>query len=273
MSDTDATEQEDYDCTSCDRCFDTYNGLCVHHSKTHGERLSPEVECENCGGMFEVSRCRKNEAKFCSMECSRVRETIECKQCGSDFEVLPSRSDREFCSKECSYSWHTGENHHNRKEPVVETCDTCGVDFERPQWKAEKAERSFCSEECRAEWVGEFMTGRFTGEDHWLGGADPEEHPMYAGGTFPYGPGFEDDKKEAVRERDGRECQHCGRSEERHIEEYGMKHHVHHIKKARSFDDPEKRNAMDNLVTLCIGECHSAWEKLSPLQPAIVSAD
>jgi len=42
--------------------------------------------------------------------------------------------------------------------------------------------------------------------------------------------------------------------------------YVHHKTPAREVDDPEKRNAMNNLVTLCAA-CHQKWEKLYPLIP------
>lgn len=95
-----------------------------------------------------------------------------------------------------------------------------------------------------------------------------EDHPLWTGGQFPYGAGWNESKKESVRERDGRTCQNCGLSEAEHIEQYGKKHHVHHIRKARSIDDPERRNHPDNLITLCqSGECHYWWEQMSPLRP------
>lgn len=225
-----------------------------------------DVICEECGDTFTVSPCRADAAKYCSRECQNALDEIVCKECGKEFEARPS-TNRKFCSRECNYAYKTGENHPNYKERVTETCDTCGEDFRRPKWKAEKADRAFCSEDCRGEWVSGFMSGRFTGEDHHMYGIDPEDHPRYAGGSFPYGPGFSDRKKEAVRERDDRRCQHCGRTEAEHLEKYGCKHIVHHIQKARHFDDPQDRNSMGNLITLCKGKCHAAWEKMSPLRP------
>lgn len=271
MSESDANSQEDYDCPSCERVFDSYIGLCAHHSRTHGEKLGPEVECEECGELFKVPRCREDTAKYCSTDCRDAYEEIQCEQCGDVFEVRPSRSHRKFCSPECSQAWHTGENHPFRKERIERECASCGDSIYQPPWKAKKSKRTFCDVDCRAEWLSEWVSGKFTGEDHWMHDIDPEDHPMYAGGAFPYGPGWNDEKKRAVRERDGRECQHCGRSEEEHQEIYGTKHHVHHIEKARSFDDHEARNAMENLITLCHGECHATWERMSPLRPVVAS--
>lgn len=97
----------------------------------------------------------------------------------------------------------------------------------------------------------------YAGEGHW----------NYKGGRFPYGPGFNKTKKEKVRERDDRECQDCGLSEDEHVERYDEKLHVHHIQKAREVESPEERNAMENLISLC-QSCHlGKWEAMSPLRP------
>ena len=101
-----------------------------------------------------------------------------------------------------------------------------------------------------------------------------KDNPNWRGGAFPYGSGWNEAKKEQVRERDGRECQCCGRPEDEHIELYGRKHSVHHIQKARDFDDPKQRNHPDNLITLCESkECHKRWEKMAPLRPQVVADD
>lgn len=104
----------------------------------------------------------------------------------------------------------------------------------------------------------------------WEWSPSGENHPHWNGGTSRYGPGWTEAKREQVRDRDNRECQSCGRSEEDHIKMSGKKHSVHHIQKARSFDDPEKRNHPDNLVTLCETKyCHKKWDMMSPLRPQI----
>jgi 5-methylcytosine-specific restriction endonuclease McrA len=47
-----------------------------------------------------------------------------------------------------------------------------------------------------------------------------------------------------------------------HIDDHDTKLHVHHLKKARNVSDPEKRNAPENLITLC-RDCHQKWEKMA----------
>jgi DNA-binding CsgD family transcriptional regulator len=101
-----------------------------------------------------------------------------------------------------------------------------------------------------------------------LSGAD---HPSYAGGHAEYGSGWNKNKRRAVRERDGNACRNCGMSQEQHRRQYNRRLDVHHITKAREFDDADKRNAMNNLVALC-RECHLGhFERMADtgLQPQI----
>lgn len=95
-----------------------------------------------------------------------------------------------------------------------------------------------------------------------------KRHPNWKGGFVPYGPGWTKQKRTAVRKRDGFKCQSCGMSNEECKEEYGMKLHVHHIIPAREVDDPQKRNHIENLVSLCQG-CHKKWEGI-PLKPVLI---
>lgn len=92
------------------------------------------------------------------------------------------------------------------------------------------------------------------------------EHPEWCGGDPKYGLGWNENKREEVRNRDNRECRSCGLSETTHLNKYGCKLHVHHIQPARQFKDPEARNAKDNLLSLCVS-CHARWEQMVPLRP------
>lgn len=98
----------------------------------------------------------------------------------------------------------------------------------------------------------------------WPGDLEGEDHPFWKGGTKPYGPGWNQSKKQAVRERDNHTCQepNCSVTQDEHLSENGQKLHVHHLQKARDIDDPQERNAKENLITLCL-ECHRRWEKVA----------
>lgn len=91
-----------------------------------------------------------------------------------------------------------------------------------------------------------------------------QDHPHWSGGPVHYGAGWNASKKRRVRERDDHMCQdpRCSVTQADHLDEYGQKLHVHHLRKARDVDDAEKRNAKENLITLC-RDCHRRWEKIA----------
>jgi 5-methylcytosine-specific restriction endonuclease McrA len=89
-----------------------------------------------------------------------------------------------------------------------------------------------------------------------------ESHPLWKGGYTPYGSGWNSKKRKRVRELDNYQCMDCGITQADHQSEYDCKLHVHHLIKAKDIDDAEERNAVDNLVTLCMS-CHRKWEQMS----------
>lgn len=160
----------------------------------------------------------------------------------------------------------SGDDHPQWNGVEVE-CEWCGESKLMSRYRAKGSTHHFCRSEdgsthseCRRQW----MSANRSGEGH------PQWDPDSMRNEYSYGPGWNERKRERVRERDDRRCQNCGRTEEEHLEIYGTKHHVHHIQKARSFDDPQRRNRMENLITLCTAdECHNRWEKISPLRPQV----
>lgn len=213
--------------------------------------------CNSCGEEFKVIPARAEEQQFCSPECTRNRVEKVCGYCGEIFDVAKSRADEaRFCSYDCRGAWQsealTRENNPNWVDRVTLECEMCGDEYEvRPP---EEERSRFCSKDCLSAWMSKNQTG--------------EDHPSWTGYDIgAYGTGWNVKKKEAVRERDNRECQHCGRSEEEHIRKFGVRHSVHHITPANEIDGSERRNAMENLITLCRGECHALWERMAPLRP------
>jgi len=89
-----------------------------------------------------------------------------------------------------------------------------------------------------------------------------KNHPQWEGGERSYGPGWNESKREQIYNRDRHRCRDCGLTQSEHKVEYDERLHVHHLIKARDIDDPEERNALENLITLC-RDCHVEWEKLS----------
>jgi 5-methylcytosine-specific restriction endonuclease McrA len=258
-----------HDCPSCDKTFDSTRGVRSHHAQVHGEKIRDYEECEWCGA--DTINTENSEKTFCDRDCYakwqseyEVGEnhpswkggpvTLECEQCGSEFERKQSHAEESrFCSQQCQGDWlaenKTGLDHPLAKQSVIE-CSWCGEEFHRSPSNIADGE-NFCCKPCYSKWMSENRTG--------------ENHPRYTGGRENYGRGWNDKKKQAVRERDGYECQSCGMTQDAHKDEYGRSLTVHHIRKASAFDNPEKRNAMSNLVTVCMG-CHGEWEKISPLK-------
>jgi RNA polymerase-binding transcription factor DksA len=91
-----------------------------------------------------------------------------------------------------------------------------------------------------------------TGEDHWAWVEGTEE--------TTYGKGWNEEKRTKVRRRDGFRCVRCGVAQEKHQALYGRRLDVHHITPARDVDIPERRNSIDNLVSLCVS-CHIRVER------------
>lgn len=79
-----------------------------------------------------------------------------------------------------------------------------------------------------------------------------EDSPSWAGGKLWWRGKRWDRIKQAVKERDGFVCQHCGISEDCWIIESGQPLQVHHKELYRI----SKNNNMDNLITLC-NRCHT----------------
>lgn len=252
-------------CPTCGRDdFASEQGMQIHRGQIHGSTRETLV-CEQCGDEFETTRHHAERGqRYCSRACSanaqRDRVTVACTWCGTDHEKIPAEAERaehHFCSDDCQRSWrseaHSGEGSPVWTDRVTVTCEQCGSLVEKARHNAEKVDLHFCDlETCFSEWCSENRRG--------------EAHPNYSGGSFDYGPGWNEEKREAVRERDNRRCQGCGISESSHQDEFGRRLPVHHIAPARTVDDPEERNGMSNLIALCI-PCHTKWERMAPLRP------
>jgi DNA-binding transcriptional ArsR family regulator len=81
-----------------------------------------------------------------------------------------------------------------------------------------------------------------------------------------YGEGWDETKREMVRERDGYECRACGLSNDKALLNYSAKLHVHHIIPAKIIFDPEVRNSTSNLISLCPA-CHVRTERRDEYLP------
>jgi ribosomal protein L37AE/L43A len=256
----------------CGERFDTTANMRIHHGHAHGS-TRVELVCVECGEDFEVSRwAAENGQEHCSPQCSGdaqyERVTVSCDWCGDDVEKIPAeaeRRDHHFCKngEGCEDKWRSenfsGEDSPVWTERVEVTCEWCDSAFTKPRYQAKVVDMHFCdlesvdSPSCFSQWASENRVG--------------PNHPLWDGGWFPYGPGWGEAKKELVRERDGRECRVCGKSEAAHLEEHDEKHTIHHIVKARVLQDApaELRNGPFNLVTICRDHHLNKWEEVPVL--------
>jgi len=188
--------------------------------------------------------------------------TIECDWCDQSrtrqkHEVKQNKYN--FCGKTCFLksrrNW-TGEEHPLHSKMEID-CANCGSTLERKRYRVENSERQFCGPECMGEWNSEHRVG--------------ERHPRFKGGSENYyGPNWNKQSRR-VRDRDQHRCQDCGMAEPKHLEKFGRKLAVHHIRPIREFRgsdglDYQSANKLKNLVTLC-DSCHSTWERMTPLRP------
>ncbi len=282
---TNETQPIDSDGVECPTCGDTFSEerfMKSHHKQVHDSYVKPNEEL-----IQEINRVAEKigetptrsdmeeyidfsfdlyHQRFDSWNAAVKRAGLpvnlrrdiprskllsELERLGEELGRTPKRKDMEkqgeFAASTYSNefgSWNSGlreagfdPNVRVGESETVE-CEGCGESITRSPYEIEQRDSHYCSQDCMLE--------------HRSG----KNHPRWNGGKVNYGPGWHYRKREKVRDRDGRRCVSCKMPETEHLEEYGTRLHVHHIKKAREFDDPEERNAMENLKTLCI-TCHN----------------
>lgn len=266
VSDTDTDDKDPSVCPTCGRDdFKNAAGMRVHHAQVHDEKLRSVVSCDLCECEFEVRPNREDTARFCSRDCRYEwmskhmvgennpsyrggKAAVECQWCGAVVEVTPALEGvRKYCSKECfgkdQSENNVGENARNWRGGGAELeCEQCGERFNVKRARGDTAR--FCGYDCMAEAYTEI-----TGPDHPLWKEERD-----------YAPGFTDELKEQIRERDGHRCQGCGLPQETYREKSGAKLDVHHI------DGSKDNHAPENLIALC-KSCHGRWNALTPLAP------
>jgi len=244
-------------CPTCGKSgFSSYQYVRIHHSKVHGERIPETMDCEVCGGEFEILPSQRDQRRTCSIECKselhekegafigennpawKPKVQKECRWCEGLFEVRPSRIDRlHFCSDTCRSNWRS-EWASGESSPVwnggQETlaCEYCEAKFEMKQSIAPSAR--FCSLRCRADWQSENQSGE--NSPHWKGGHAKN-----------YGDTWNRHRRIIAEYYDG--CQSCG----------GDGKDVHHIVPYKTFDSDVEANQLTNLIYLC-RDCHAKIE-------------
>ena len=188
-------------------------------------------KCGWCGKSFE-SYPSANRS-FCSTECGNEYKsknyrgenshswkggdiTRTCDYCGKEY-ITPRKGEHitKFCSRECAGKYHSknivGENNIQWTPRMSKMCEQCGEEYFIEKWLYDKSR--FCSMECLYVWMSENVRGEY--------------HPSWMGGIsfLPYCSKFDENFKESIREKYGRRCFICGKSEK----ENGRKLDVHHV--------------------------------------------
>lgn len=252
-SDDDGNQSDDRTCPECGREFSSEHGVRIHYGSAHDGSLRPSIECQWCGDEFDVQEHRLGRAKYCSKECHSAHkrggekpsaDTLRRLHWGEQLPVLKMAG-------VLGYS----------RSAIERWMDDYGIE-RRGRSEAEKLKWQQMTPEERAQQVAAAheAVGQAVENGDWhLQTGNPEREG--------YGEGWTEEKKERVREMYDRTCQGCGDPEEEHVREYGRRLDVHHIIPAGYFDDPERRNAVENLVPLCY-PCHVKWEGI-PLRPEL----
>ncbi len=204
--------------SGCEFKTNTQRGLSIHRTKEHSNKSKLEVECHQCGNIFEKY---KSEAE--------------------------RRSDKNFCDNDC-YGKYTSERQAGEENPQWKeetklqehTCEWCEEIYMK---YVEPGKTSFCSRECHAQWMSENRTG--------------EDCPSYKKNisrTERYGDAW-GDISSIVMNIHGNSCNLCQISNEEHKMNTGRALSVHHLAPDRTFKHSSKSNRIDNLIPLC-DECH-----------------
>lgn len=214
------------------------------------------VECEQCGGVFEVPSYREDTARFCSRRCKDDAQThnqtgpsnpnwsdrveVQCEECGEAFGVVPSREGTaRFCSMVC-VGRHRGRTD-NPEDHITETeCEWCGAELSR--YDSQLYEKSFCGPSCQGKWISKNGSG--ANHPQWEGGRDIYRAILK---RLPGPPWYE--ARRIARESTEGECELCGETPE-------IKIPVHHIIPIRSGGT----NTQELLMTLC-SSCHGKVEQ------------
>lgn len=172
---------------------------------------------------------------------------LVCKQCGKEYSHRADNADgSSFCSIKCKAMWQSenlsGENAFAwTGGKTVGVCAECGKEFSAYYHENQVC----CSVECTHKYI--------SGENHhcWQGGIS----------FLPYCPKFDDGFKEGIREKYGRVCFVCGKTESRNGQRMSV-HHTNYLKECLCVD------IKCEFVPLCV-QCHTRtngnrvfWERL-----------
>jgi hypothetical protein len=179
--------------------------------------------------------------------------------------VYAESYDKHFCNKHCYGVWQSKAlvgHDHPRFASIEIPCGACGKILLRQPNQVKRGAHQFCNNACMGAWHSKHRSG--VNSHFWRGG--PKK------GKTNYGPNWSA-QRAACRKRDGKKCQHCGKSRFRTRRALD----VHHIIPFRLFcykpgenENYIQANDLTNLICLCI-PCHRRAEAgRIPIQPKLL---
>lgn len=235
-------------CKYCNTYFETKNNSQVYCSEECRENFYKERQvlnnnnknnnknrkkkkykriCKTCGKEFSTN---STNSKYCSEKCKqknknkKLNKLVTCKTCGKKFSTIHNKK---YCSKEC-------------RDTKQKICPICEEKF------STKTGRKYCSEECRKIEIK--YKNKVSQTELDLRKNNDSIRLIFNGKPINtwYTPGFTEELRNKILERDGYKCYICGKE---------TNLHVHHIIPR----DEGGPHIPENLVTLC-GSCHRSVE-------------
>lgn len=241
---------------------------CYQNSRNRARRV-----CGICGKelLATPSQLKKGGGRFCSLQCfgkwySKHRSGINNyywkggggradmpQTCGKKFSAKPSaikRGNAKFCSRECVNEWMSdhcrGANCPTWKGGKIKRiCEICGKEFLVSSSQIKREAAKFCSYNCYYEGA------RGDKSFHWKGGLSFE----------PYCSKFNSEFKDYIRDKFGRICFLCSKTEKENEQRLSV-HHVNYDKSCLCND-----NLTCQFVPLCrscntkVNSNRDMWEK------------
>ena len=244
---------------------------CYHEAQRRGDvRVGRDpvhvYPCTGCGAQTNrrPSTDRSGqmcERVFCSRDCYDAHRALQrgpCQHCGAKVPV----QGKKFCSQKCRVLAH---------RPLPRHCRNCKVLFSPLKFRSggivSDTHRMTCSAECRRAWIRRDPVRKRKISDAF----QREKHPNWQGGSHNESFRGHDwkDVSERARDRAGRCCEHCGKTEK----ENGRRLDVNHIVPFHQHKRKAESNRLSNLEALC-RRCHTIadwrWRKAHPVQSSLL---
>jgi 5-methylcytosine-specific restriction endonuclease McrA len=232
MSDNEKTS---YQCKVCGNEYESKKAIDSHIGQVHPEEFAWNDEDYIYEEYILKQRTRGEIAD--ELGCSKATITNACERFG--FTI--NREERQASHSKLTDEEWLRDKYENNGAPTI--ADSLGC----------SAQAVYCALKRHGIERDDRHLDHPSGEEHprWKGG-----HEQNRGYTWPK------QRKKALN-RDSWECCRCGMSNSEHEVEHSQQIHVHHIIRYGAFENHERANQLENLVTLC-RPCHDELEGEPP---------